>query len=255
MILESPLLALVLIPLARSIAGNYWARTLMLASVTWIANSVNNQIEASYFGNMAAGFWFTILTFLVPSLLVAAVVAWLFPARSKEPGPAATMKALWGRHTVSGWVWRVALGLVLFMPIYYFFGLLVIPFTEEYYRQGLYGLRIPPLDQLLVILFVRSVLFFVACLPIVMAWQSSKRNLVLYLGLALFYLVGFQSLLIATWMPWALRLPHLLEILADEFVYGAALVMLLGIGQPRPSSLSGGFADLAGSATLKESRT
>ena len=60
------------------------------------------------------------------------------------------------------------------MPIYYFFGLLVIPFTIEYYRQGLFGLQIPSLDQLLLILFVRSVLFFLACLPILVAWQNSR---------------------------------------------------------------------------------
>jgi hypothetical protein len=125
------------------------------------------------------------------------------------------------------------LGAVLFMPVYYFFGLLVVPFTSEYYRQGLYGLQVPPLNQLLVILFVRSVLFFGACLPILAAWQNSRQNLVLYLGLALFYFVGFQPLLIANWMPWGLRLPHMIEILADEFVYAWALVMVLGVETQR----------------------
>ena len=104
-----------------------------------------------------------------------------------------------------------------------------IPFTVDYYRQGLFGLQIPPLPQLLAILFVRSVLFFGACLPIVVAWQRSRRSLALSLGLALFFFVGFQALIIANWMPWRLRLPHLLEILADEFVYAWALAMLLGV--------------------------
>ena len=85
MILESPLLALVLIGLSRSIAGSFWVRSLMLGSLTWVSNSLNNQIEAAYFGMMASGFWFTIVTFLVPSFLVAAAVAWLFPPTSKEP--------------------------------------------------------------------------------------------------------------------------------------------------------------------------
>jgi hypothetical protein len=43
----------------------------------------------------------------------------------------------------------------------------------------------------------------------------------------LFYLVGFQSLLIATWMPLGLRLPHMIEILFDEFLYAGALVLLM----------------------------
>lgn len=92
----------------------------------------------------------------------------------------------------------------------------------------MFGLEIPSLDKFLTILFIRSVLFLVACLPVLIAWQSSKLNLLWRLGLALFYLVGFQSLLMATWMPWALRLPHMIEILFDEFVYAGALAWLLG---------------------------
>jgi hypothetical protein len=237
MILESPLLGVVLIGLSRSIGGGFWARALLLASLTWIANSINNQIEASFFANMASGFWFIIITFLIPSLLVAATVAWLFPPVSKENGFVSAVKSFFSRYPASGWIWRLGLGAVLFMPIYYFFGLLVIPFTIEYYRQGLYGLQVPTLNQLLVILLIRSVLFFLACLPILIVWQSSRWNLVLYLGLALFYLVGFQILLIADWMPWSLRLPHMLEILADEFVYAWALVMLLGTEKQKLSGV------------------
>ena len=229
MIAQSPLMALMLIGLSRHIAGNFWARALMLASFAWITNTLNNQIEASFFGDMASGFWFNIIFFLVPALLVAPAVAWLFPPVSKESSFAAADKSFFGRYPSSGWIWHLSLGEVLFMPIYYFFGLLVIPFTAEYYSQGLYGLQVPPLNQLLVIMFVRSVFYLMACLPILIAWQGSRRNLILYLGVALFYFVGFQPLSIATWMPWSLRLPHMLEIMADEFVYAWALVMLLGV--------------------------
>ena len=229
MMLESPLWVLVLIGLSRFIAGAFWMRALMLAWFTWVTNSLNNQIEASFFGSMASGFWFSIVTFLVPSLLVAAAVAWLFPPPARRPGLAAAARSFFSRYSANSRTWRLGLGAVIFMPIYYCFGLLVVPFTIEYYLQGLYGLQIPPLNQLLPILFVRSVLFFLACLPIVVAWQSSRRSLVLCLGLALFFFVGFQALVIANWMPWSLRLPHLLEILADELVYAWALAMLLGV--------------------------
>ena len=209
LLLESPLWVLVLIGLSRSITGPLAVRALMLAWFTWVANAVNNQIEASFFGSMAGGFWFTITTFLVPSLLVAAAVAWLFGPPVPRPGLGATARSFFSRHSAPSWLWRLGLAAVLFMPIYYFFGLLVIPFTIDYYRQGLFGLQIPPLPQLLAILFVRSVLFFLACLPIVVAWQRSRRSLALSLGLALFFFVGFQALIIANWMPWTLRLPHL----------------------------------------------
>lgn len=232
LLLESPLLALVLALLARHLAGGFWARTLMLFILTWIANSVNNQIEASFFAGMADGFWFTVITFLFPALFVSMAVAWLFPPESRSHFVDAA-RMFFARYTARGWVWRLALAAVSFMPIYYFFGLLVIPFTRSYYEQNMFGLEIPSLDRLLIILFIRSLLFFLAVFPVLIAWQSSRWSLAWRLGLALFYLVGFQALLIANWMPWALRLPHMIEILFDEFVYAAALVLLLGVGKEK----------------------
>lgn len=227
MLLESPLLALVLVLLARHLAGGFWARSLMLFFLTWISNSLNNQIEAAAFAGMAEGFWFTIITFLFPALFVSMAVAWLFPPTEKMTFMDAT-RTFFGRYSIGNWTWRMALGAVIFMPIYYFFGLLVIPFTRAYYEQGAFGLELPSLETVLTVLFIRSVLFFIACLPILIAWQGSRLNLFWRLGLALFYLVGFQSLLIATWMPWGLRLPHMIEIFFDEFVYAGALVWLPG---------------------------
>ena len=108
MILESPLLALVLVGLSRSIAGSFWVRTLMLASLTWISNALNNQIEGSYFGNLASGFWFTIIVFLVPSILVAAAVALLFPPASKKDNLAFAVKSFFEHDSASGGIWRLA---------------------------------------------------------------------------------------------------------------------------------------------------
>jgi hypothetical protein len=226
MLLESPLLALALALLARHLAGGFWARSLMLFLLTWICNSVNNQIEAAAFAGMAEGFWFTVLTFLVPALLVSMAVAWLFPPLEKATFVDA-VRSFFSRHSLGGWVWRFILGLVIFMPIYFLFGTLVIPLTRSYYEQGMFGLELPSVETVLTVLFIRSLLFFIACLPILIAWQGSRLNLFWRLGLALFYLVGFQSLLIATWMPMGLRLPHMIEILFDEFVYAGALVWLL----------------------------
>ncbi len=226
-VLESPLMVLILALIARHLSGGIWSRALMLSSLSWVANSLNNQIEAAAFAGMGSGFAFTVLTFLFPALLVGIGVAWLFPPVGQKESLANSIQAFFSRYPFSGMAWRMVLGSILFMPIYYFFGLLVIPFTRAYYDQNLYGLEIPSLDKLLFILFIRSVLFFIAVLPILAAWRGSRWNLAWQLGLALFYLVGFQSLSIANWMPWALRLPHMIEILLDEFVYAGLIVWLL----------------------------
>jgi tryptophan-rich sensory protein len=85
----------------------------------------------------------------------------------------------------------------------------------------------PAVEQILTILFVRSVLFLLACLSILALWQKSERSLLLRLGFALFVLVGLLYMLSADWMPVSVRLPHTLEIMADEFVYAWVLVKLL----------------------------
>jgi hypothetical protein len=228
LLLQSPLLALVLALLARHLSGGFWSRVLMLFALTWICNSLNNQIEATFFAGMKTGFLFTVTTFLFPALFVSGAVAGLFPSTHSKESLAASAKDFFGRFAAAGWAWRLALAALSFMPVYYFFGLLVIPFTRSYYEQNMFGLEIPSLNQLLIVLFIRSLLFFIAVLPTLMAWQGPRWSLFWRLGLALFYLVGFQALIMANWMPWSLRLPHMIEILFDEFTYAGGLVWLLG---------------------------
>jgi hypothetical protein len=142
--------------------------------------------------------------------------------------------ASFNRRAALSWVWRLLVASVIFAPIYLVFGRLVLPVVEEYYQQQAYGLVAPTWQQLLPILLVRSVLFMLACLPIVMTWQASRRSLVLSLGFALFVLAGMVPLLQAYWMPVTLRIPHLLEILADSYVYAWALAWLLGTENIQP---------------------
>ncbi len=230
MLLESPILAFALALIARGLGGGFLARASSLSFLTWIAYTVNTQLEASIFTTLAGGFWFSIVTFGVPSLFCSAAVAFLFPPDPKGKSLVTAAREFFGRRTTGGWIWRLAVAAVAFMPIYWFFGMLVVPFTGEYYRQNMYGLAMPSLDQILTILFIRSVLFLVACLPIVVLWQESERSLFLSLGFALFVLVGFL-LMLAEWMPLSVRLPHTIEILADEFVYAGVLVALLSRGE------------------------
>jgi hypothetical protein len=227
LMLTTPLLALALAVVARGLGGNFITRTLILSFLMWIAYTVNTQLEAAIVSTYATGFWFAVADYLVASLLCGAAVAFLFPTENKGEGLLAASKAFFARRAAIAWAWRLPLAAVVFMPIYFVFGLMVLPFTGEYYRQSMFGLAMPTIDQLLPILSVRSVLFFLACLPILILWQKSDRSLFWRLGLALFLLVGFVYMLISTWLPLYVRFPHALEILADEFLYAGALVVLI----------------------------
>lgn len=230
MALTAPLLALALVVLARGLAGNFWTRALVLAFFMWIAYTVNTQLEATIVSTYA-GLSFAVVSGLVAALCCGLMVAFLFPPKASSVSARAAIQNYFARHNAVGWVWRLGVAAVVFMPIYFFFGLLVLPFTGEYYQQQMFGLVAPTLETLLPILFTRSVLFLLACLPIIVLWQKADRALFWRLGLALFLLVGFVIMLYATWLPLYVRFPHTLEILADEFVYAGALVLLLGKGE------------------------
>jgi hypothetical protein len=229
-IVTTPLLALGLVILSRGLAGSFLTRALVLSFFTWIAYAVNTQLEASIVSTYAAGFWYALVMYLFAALLCGVAVAYFFPPE-KQVDARETLREFWARYGASGWSWRLALATVAFMPIYFLFGLMVLPFTGDYYRESMFGLVMPTIETLLPILFIRSVFFLAACLPIVILWQKSDRALLWRLGLALFLLVGFVIMLYADWLPLYVRVPHTLEIFADEFVYAGALVWLLGRGQ------------------------
>ena len=227
MFATSPLLVLALYFVNRELAGGWLARSLMLFLLSWIAYSVNNALEAAIFTNYETGSWFTIVSFAPALFFCAVAVASLFPAHGSTKSLAAIWHDFFQQFTIRQWAWRMALAATIFMPIYYLFGLLVVPFVGEYYQQGGGGLNLPSLSVLLSILFARSLLFLVATLPIVIVWQGGRLPLVFRLGFALFVMVGLIYMLIAGWIAPNIRLIHSLEILADSLVYAGALAWLL----------------------------
>lgn len=240
LLFSSPLLVLALYWVGCELAGGWLARTSALALLTWVAYVLNNVIEAVIFSSYVTSPWFNLVTFTPAVLLCAGVMAWLFPPRHG----AQTFPDTWRKHfahrTRSAWRWRLLLAAVSFMPIYYGFGLLVVPFVGDSYQQGAFGLALPPLATLLGVLLLRSVLFALACLPLIVAWQGTRWQLWLRLGFALFVMVGLLYMLAATWLPPQMRFIHSLEILADSFVHAALLVWLLAPSgamnavQPKP---------------------
>lgn len=228
MLLVSPFLALALVLIARNIAGGWLARTLILSGLTYVAYTLNTVLDASlYVTTYASTSAFTTISAIVPSLFCGGAVAMLFPPTEKGQSFFTAWKAYYKQRTAGQWLWRLLLAVVAFMPIYIFFGLLVNPITGEYYRQNMYGLQAASWGQILPVLFLRSLLFMLACLPIFIAWQKSELSLLLSLGTSMFILVGLVYMLIGYWLPLSVRIPHSIEILADSFVYAGALTWLL----------------------------
>jgi hypothetical protein len=225
-LLGALVLAAGIAPLASRLAGGFAARWLALAGFVWVAAGVCNGIECQFFTTL--GKWHTIaLMHLVPSLLFAALVAWLFPAAGRTEALTAT--GLRGR-SLGQWLWRVPLALLAFPFAYYVFGTLlmtVAPGLVAYYRGGVAWLRIPDPAVIPLVQLLRSALFLVSTLPILALWRGRRGMLMVQLGLGSWVVVGLFGLVQAVWMPMALRVPHTLEILADSMVYAWLLVGLL----------------------------
>ena len=231
--LGSLLFGLALALLARGICGSYVLRWFTLTLMMWVAYAVNNVIEGRIYSTFAVtssiqSMLYTGLSLLLPTLGQAAVIAALF----EPPSKALRTRERLSAFPLSGWAWRLAVALVAFPVIYFIFGLLVEPLIREYYVQGQFELALPPLSVIIPVQLLRSALFLLVSLPVILRWGKSRTALILTLGFALFVFVGGFSMVTTYWFAWQLRLFHSLEILADEMVYALILVTLFA---PRES--------------------
>jgi hypothetical protein len=234
LLLESPVMALALALVARGLGGGLLPRAITLSFFTWVVYTLNTTIESLAFTSTTVeGALFTTVSFLLPSIFCATAAAWLFPPVEKKSSLATMAREFFSGRTAGAWVWRVAVAAVVFVPIYLVFGSLVAPLTAQYFQESMYGLRLPSQEEIFLVLVMRSGLFLLACLPIIITWRRSRWSLFLNLGFALFVLVGFLYMLGAYYMPLAVRVPHTLEILADSFTHAGLLVLLLAKRSPQ----------------------
>lgn len=226
MLLISLILAGTLAILSRNLSGGFVGRWLAISLLVWIAYGVNNVLEGAIFTTMTAASLFTIVLYITASLLCGAAVAWLFPPINKGDDFFTSARNFFARYTTVSWAWRFLAALLAFPLVYLLFGRLIAPWVMPLYEQGLFDLALPTWSQILPVLGLRSLLFLLACLPILILLQASPQRMFWVLGLTLFLLVGGLSMLQAYWFPTELRLIHSLEILADELVYAGVLVVL-----------------------------
>ncbi len=219
--------------LARNLAGGYVVRWLALAVFSWVAYGLNTYLEASIFTAYEAASAYTLVMQAFGAVLCSAAVAWWFRPESAKKPAGVMLRAFLRAYPSRHWAWRSLAAWAAFPLIYLVFGWLVQPYVIEFYRQQMAGLALPGWGQILPVLALRSLLFLLACLPILILWQAPRRTLFITLGGALFVFVGGLYMLQAYWFPLTMRVAHSLEILADSLVYAGALVALLFPGGQR----------------------
>lgn len=242
MVAGSLLVAFVLSFVARGIQGRFFVRWLILFALTWGGSAVNMVIEATLFttGGAVAStgtMLTTMVLYFLPSLLVAAALALLFPPIQLGVGLVANLRTFFARRSAASWAWRLPVAVVAFPIIYFTFGMLVQPLVEDVYAQGLYEMRAPTWAELIPVQLLRGVLFLAISLPVLATWQHARRRLIGALGMAIFILLAFMSVLTAYWLPLTFRIVHAFEILADSLIYAWAVVYVLGVGVKKEQRL------------------
>ncbi len=219
-------LALGLAPLARRLQGAYWMRWLMLAAPCYACLGAALPLEGAIYTTLG-GMGSIPLLSILPCLLFAAVLALLFKPAERADSFLANAGRFFQGRSAGGWAWRFAAAVCAFPVIYWTFGLMVAPFVLEYYRQGQFALSVPNPGVIVLVQFLRSVLFLAAAVPILIMWSGSRRHLVLALGLAFYVLVGLFGMIQSYWLAPTLQVLHNLEMFVDSMVHALALVLLL----------------------------
>ena len=193
-----------------------------------------NYIEGAFFTTMYASvtsFGIALLRAAVISSVVTAVAVFLLSERGSTAGLLPKLKEHLATRTRRSWVVRILAGALVYLPIYFFFGLLVTPFVLPYYSNPANGLVIPPFSVIIPVEIFRGFLFVLVLLPL-MAALAGSRNLVFVALAAMLYIPGALVPLFGSGsFPLAIAPFHGTEILADSIVYGFALSRIIGVGK------------------------
>jgi len=220
-------MAAILAIFSRQSNVSFFPRWIILGLFSWTTYGFNNYLEARLFSPEVATSY-VLVNSLIACFLCSAAVAWLFKSTQPVEKLETKMRAFFRTRPVGSWVWRFIGSLAAFPVAYFVFGFLVSPYVASYYEQQYAGLALPTLGTMLWLSSIRSLLFLLCILPVLVIWKDRRPwALFLAMGLALFTFVGGIAMFQAAWLPPILRIIHSLEILADSFVHAAALIFLL----------------------------
>lgn len=212
----------------RRLPYRYALRALLSSITFYILFYLANLLDAFLFSpllNMSTSFF----SDLFPALLVGLITAWLWKPVGVPVGDLAAVPA----NKLPGLVWRTAAAWLGYAPIYYLIGLCVAPFTKSYYQDPSHslGLVLPPLSAILLMQVARGGVFLAAALPVLFGWRGSRRGLWAWIAALIFFNIATPLLIQSYWLPLAVRIPHVLELLVDSCLQAALYAFLLSTTQ------------------------
>jgi hypothetical protein len=206
-----------------------WSLTLLVSLELLVVEFLNNYVEAYFFTTRysnPAVLVQSVASALISSLITATAAA-LFLGYGIS-GITASLKEYLSIRTSSSWILRIVVGSVAYFPIYFFFGLLIIPFVLPYYNDPSFGLRIPSFAAVIPVELFRGFVYTLVLLPLLATVVGGRTTKFIALAATLYIPGALIVLLGNTLMPAPIIPFHALEILGDSIVYGFVLSRILG---------------------------
>ena len=130
------------------------------------------------------------------------------------------------KRSIISWVWRVFVGIILYMFLYLLAGFIlqaVYPELLTFYQD-----KIPSFDVMIGTQVYRGLIFCLIAMLILRTLKVSMLRRAIYIGLVFAILGGIAPLIIPSeLMPRYIRICHLVEVGTSNFLYGFILSFLL----------------------------
>lgn len=209
----------VLILMARLSSGRRWPVFLALLAFDFGVGMFTNLIEAVVFGVMELPEALAAAAGALPVFALFALVAMLVAGKWSAPAMAPARPNL-----TPG---RLALVVLAYELLYFGAGNLIFPYVADFYATR----RLPPLELILGLQVVRSLLFVAWAWPLL---RLAPRHAPWLLAIGFSVIGGIAPLVVDNpFMPPEVRFVHAIETGTSNFLFGLILGWLL---RPRPAA-------------------
>jgi len=212
--------------LSKGIGGSKKERILISSFFLLIGFSIGITIESAIYSNVGS-YHLSIILLLLPMILFAIICSIITETKKLPQTFAQRLLSYFKTWSKKVWLKKTLLAIISFPIIYFIFGIIVSPFVTNYYSKLVGGLQLPDAGTIIGVQLIRSILFLVITIPIIVNWTLTKTKLIITLSIAHFVNVFAYDIYLAIIMPFELVMIHGIEILADSFVYSLILVNIL----------------------------
>jgi hypothetical protein len=209
--------------LIKGIGGSLKEKVLISLLFILFGFAIGVTIESAIYSDTDS-YHMTIILLLFP-MVIYALISTLITRKKQTSGSFLSKLQIYIKSwSLRTWVQKVLLAIISFPLIYFIFGIVASPFVTAYYDDLIEGLTLPEPGTIILIQLLRSTLFLIITIPIIIYWTKTRTQLILSLGFAHFVMVFAYDIYLAIVMPLELVIIHGIEIVADSFIYSWILI-------------------------------